>query len=118
MATSVIDYVFRLLGMEYLEKTDFVQVPPKKEELRSYQNRMKKQMQELSNPLLVADREQQTPQTKEVSTLVEATETSSTNLDAIRASSGAPLCIDCGGMTKRNGSCYVCLDCGATTGCS
>ncbi|MDO8311114.1 MAG: hypothetical protein Q7T25_04160, partial [Sideroxyarcus sp.] len=28
MATSVIDYVFRLLGMEYLGRTDFVQVKP------------------------------------------------------------------------------------------
>src|SRR5699024_7995457 len=44
MATSVIDYVFRLLGMEYLGRTDFVQVPPKKEELRSYQNQWRQEM--------------------------------------------------------------------------
>jgi ribonucleoside-diphosphate reductase alpha chain len=32
MATSVIDYVFRLLGMEYLGRTDFVQVKPTKDD--------------------------------------------------------------------------------------
>jgi len=28
MATSIIDYVFRVLGLEYLNRTDLVQVPP------------------------------------------------------------------------------------------
>jgi len=32
MSTSVIDYVFRLLGMEYLGRTDFVQVKPETDE--------------------------------------------------------------------------------------
>lgn len=105
MATSVIDYVFRFLGMEYLEKTDFVQVPPKKEELRSYVNQFGKQ---LNHDLM-----------KEVAVALNGNgETKSSSIDAIKASSGAPLCLDCGGMTKRNGSCYVCLDCGTTTGCS
>lgn len=27
-ATSIIDYIFRVLGMEYLGRTDFIQVPP------------------------------------------------------------------------------------------
>ena len=30
----------------------------------------------------------------------------------------APACQGCGHMTVRNGSCYVCLTCGDTTGCS
>ena len=30
----------------------------------------------------------------------------------------APLCDTCGAITVRNGSCYVCLGCGGTTGCS
>jgi len=28
MATSIVDYIFRVLGMEYLGRTDFVQVKP------------------------------------------------------------------------------------------
>lgn len=30
----------------------------------------------------------------------------------------APACPDCGGMTVRNGTCYKCMNCGSTTGCS
>ncbi|WP_212774720.1 vitamin B12-dependent ribonucleotide reductase [Polycladomyces abyssicola] len=118
MATSVIDYVFRLLGMEYLGRTDFVQVPPKKEELRCYVNEQKRKQQaeakeETSSTRASAEVEQgyrEVTGTQELG--------NNQNIEAIRASSGAPLCIECGGMTKRNGSCYVCLDCGATTGCS
>jgi len=30
----------------------------------------------------------------------------------------SPACPDCGAITVRSGSCYKCLNCGATTGCS
>ena len=30
----------------------------------------------------------------------------------------APLCETCGHITIRSGSCYKCLNCGGTTGCS
>ena len=30
----------------------------------------------------------------------------------------APMCDECGHMTVRNGSCYRCLNCGASLGCS
>ncbi|MBD3362671.1 adenosylcobalamin-dependent ribonucleoside-diphosphate reductase [Candidatus Dojkabacteria bacterium] len=30
----------------------------------------------------------------------------------------APVCAECGSITLRNGSCYKCPNCGATTGCS
>jgi ribonucleoside-diphosphate reductase alpha chain len=112
MATSVIDYVFRLLGMEYLGRTDFVQVPPAKEELRYYVNREKRRQAEAQREQDAAELNANKDYNGNNASL------STENIDAIRASSGAPLCIECGGMTKRNGSCYVCLDCGATTGCS
>ncbi len=120
MATSVIDYVFRLLGMEYLGRTDFVQVPPKKEELRSYQNQWRQEMakaeqrQEEVDTSAHANSEVQ----QAYQEVTGSREPAQDNIEAIRATSGAPLCIECGGMTKRNGSCYVCLDCGSTTGCS
>ena len=30
----------------------------------------------------------------------------------------SPACSDCGSIMVRNGSCYKCLNCGSTSGCS
>jgi ribonucleoside-diphosphate reductase alpha chain len=30
----------------------------------------------------------------------------------------SPACTDCGSIMVRNGSCYKCLNCGSTSGCS
>jgi ribonucleoside-diphosphate reductase alpha chain len=38
-------------------------------------------------------------------------------VNAVQASD-TPSCRHCGSLTKRNGSCYACENCGATTGCS
>ncbi len=35
-----------------------------------------------------------------------------------QAQADAPSCADCGSIMIRNGSCYKCLNCGATSGCS
>jgi ribonucleoside-diphosphate reductase alpha chain len=32
--------------------------------------------------------------------------------------SDAPACAECGSIMVRNGSCYKCINCGATSGCS
>ncbi len=37
---------------------------------------------------------------------------------AFSISSDSPSCMDCGSIMVRNGSCYKCLNCGATSGCS
>jgi ribonucleoside-diphosphate reductase alpha chain len=37
---------------------------------------------------------------------------------AIVQDATAPLCYNCGNQTQRAGSCYVCSSCGSTTGCS
>ena len=30
----------------------------------------------------------------------------------------SPACTDCGSIMVRNGSCYKCMNCGSTSGCS
>jgi len=37
---------------------------------------------------------------------------------AFRNTADAPSCSECGSLTVRSGSCYKCMNCGATTGCS
>jgi ribonucleoside-diphosphate reductase alpha chain len=36
----------------------------------------------------------------------------------VKTAEEAPLCFNCGNMTQRAGSCYVCTACGSTSGCS
>jgi ribonucleoside-diphosphate reductase alpha chain len=44
------------------------------------------------------------------------------NLGATKVSfqtqADAPSCAECGSIMVRNGSCYKCLNCGSTSGCS
>jgi len=46
------------------------------------------------------------------------TESSETTVDFILPEADAPTCADCGSIMVRNGACYKCLNCGATSGCS
>jgi ribonucleoside-diphosphate reductase alpha chain len=39
-------------------------------------------------------------------------------LAGVAQSDDAPSCADCGAIMVRNGSCYRCMNCGATSGCS
>jgi ribonucleoside-diphosphate reductase alpha chain len=40
------------------------------------------------------------------------------SVEFIMPQSDAPSCADCGSIMVRNGACYKCLNCGATSGCS
>ncbi|MBN8555701.1 MAG: vitamin B12-dependent ribonucleotide reductase [Deltaproteobacteria bacterium] len=113
-ATSIIDYVFRVLGMEYLGRTDFVQVKP--EELEA------ENASESSAEVHTAV--DQTPPAPKAATAGSAV----LNKKASGKAGGdsylknmmgdAPFCDGCGHTTVRNGSCYKCLNCGASMGCS
>ena len=37
---------------------------------------------------------------------------------AFQIQADAPSCAECGSIMVRNGSCYKCLNCGSTSGCS
>jgi len=37
---------------------------------------------------------------------------------SFQAQADAPSCAECGSIMVRNGSCYKCLNCGSTSGCS
>ncbi len=93
-ATSVVDFVFRVLGMEYLGRTDFVHVKPVKQERGP----------EPTLPGIVAS-----SPTK----ALESPDELYANLMG-----DAPACSTCGHTTVRNGSCYRCLNCGQSMGCS
>ena len=107
-ATSVIDYIFRVIGMEYLGRTDFVHVQPESTQLLSE---------------VIPTKEQTTPTTKETApvraTTVGEKEAKQGTEALLKGMMGdAPFCNVCGHTTVRNGSCYRCLNCGNSMGCS
>jgi len=107
MSNSIIDYVFRSLGLEYLDRTDIVQVPPKS-------------VQQMDS-VAVENKPQQAKSVQQMdSVAVEKTENSVATVQKVLGDmmGDAPACPDCGHITIRNGSCYKCLNCGNSLGCS
>jgi ribonucleoside-diphosphate reductase alpha chain len=122
ICTSVIDFVFRVLGMEYLGRTDFVQVPPRGIQKNRFENMARLvssgSVQE-SLDLIEMSQAAALPMTNQATlpTLVEET---TDQMDAALGSmdGDAPACPTCGHITVRNGACYKCLNCGDSLGCS
>jgi len=116
-ATSVMDYIFRLLAYEYLDRTDLVHVPdPNKEQ--NHQEEINMQ-QQLSQVRVTAPQAQAPKVTSTVPKAVNATAPVSADIKKLMGTSAdAPACRNCGNITMRNGTCYMCPNCGTTTGCS
>jgi ribonucleoside-diphosphate reductase alpha chain len=97
--TSVVDFIFRLLGMDYLQRTDFVHVIPKA-------------LDEV--PVNGTVQEAST----EIKSKAPLSEGSLLSKHLSEMMGDAPACNTCGHVTVRNGACYKCLNCGNSMGCS
>ena len=126
-ATSVVDYIFRVLGLEYLGRTDFVHVKPADgiEEGMAQADRAeaeRKEMFEEKARLLGVDSEIVEPATRgETAGPAPTTgRMSGGSLDEFLGNmmGDAPFCDTCGHITVRNGACYKCVSCGSSMGCS
>jgi ribonucleoside-diphosphate reductase alpha chain len=111
-ATSVIDYVFRALGVEYLKRDDLAHVSPEAaaETPKSAQTADPLQAQSSSSPAVQAQK----------SNPPDPLRKAASPQDEMLAKLGgdAPFCDTCGHITVRNGTCYKCLNCGNSMGCS
>ncbi|TAN33798.1 adenosylcobalamin-dependent ribonucleoside-diphosphate reductase [Patescibacteria group bacterium] len=129
--TSIIDFVFRVLGMEYLGRMDFVQVKPVGIQKNRAEQMAKLAAEKAGQRLLELNGAE--TEIEEVEEIVQPSLPNMPRTDA--AGKGevtsdamnqqlagmmgdAPPCATCGHVTIRNGSCYKCLNCGSTTGCS
>ena len=109
IATSLVDYIFRRLALDYLSASE-------REELGVLST------SERIQPTLPEVVEQATP-TVGVSdqvTLVDLIEKAELRAPTLSRAVqvDAPMCFQCGNVMQRAGSCYVCSSCGATSGCS
>lgn len=107
-ATSIVDYIFRNLGYEYLNRTDFVHVKPS----QCVSAKDDSVQAKLSPEPSIAEKTKE----EHLSSIDEGIE----KIKQAKAMGyTGDQCGGCGSMkVKRNGSCTVCIDCGATSGCS
>jgi ribonucleoside-diphosphate reductase alpha chain len=126
--TSIVDFIFRALGYEYLGRTDLVHVLDKPEVLNTGTDDWDEvpsgleyaKTPELSSVRVIGATSNGTHLAKAQGiTMVK----SESPLDAVNAAaksmqSDAPACNVCGHITVRSGTCYKCLNCGNSMGCS
>ncbi len=117
-ATSIIDYVFRVLGVEYLQRYDFAQVPPEEVQLELQNPTDLEAAHKVSgaSPSIPPEAAHITPAEQ----VVFGFESGGSVLDQQLGEmmGDAPMCDQCGHITVRNGACYKCLNCGNSMGCS
>ena len=129
MSNSIIDYVFRALGLEYLDRTDIVQVPPKDVTKSETAPVTKSETAPVTKsetaPVTKSEtapvtKSETAPVTKSETAPVEQAENSVATVQEVLGDmmGDAPACNECGHITIRNGSCYKCLNCGNSLGCS
>ena len=155
MSNSIVDYVFRALGLEYLNRTDIVQNPPSdvQESVQDattppVQNATTPPVQDATTPPVqdVVDSSSEVQEVEPTNSssidqsmstnqeiqfvtklqeteILEATDASTNSVTTVQEVLGdmmgdAPACNECGHITIRNGSCYKCLNCGNSLGCS
>jgi len=145
-STSILDYVFRSLGYDYLNRNDFVHVNAIDEvpgtPLES-ENNNREDSSTLTNSEKVADVSPEQKDERDIlikaSALADDVTVTSTNIGGVAAKETRKMgleiaspnqtaqalgytgesCSNCNSMRlKRNGTCTVCEDCGSTTGCS
>jgi ribonucleoside-diphosphate reductase alpha chain len=113
-ATSIIDFIFRCLGYEYLGRTDLVHVLPS-DSFGMMDDDFNPAYQEENKP--VAETKKVTT-TEKVAQPVSNLQTDAMSRHLKEAQSDAPECNVCGHITVRSGTCYKCLNCGNSLGCS
>jgi ribonucleoside-diphosphate reductase alpha chain len=120
-STSVVDYVFRLLALEYLGMTDFAHVKPVDgvgADPRAHGDTTRIERKEgASNPSAAAG-DLFAGEEGDARPVRGGTGTSALSDHLSTMMGDAPFCNLCGHVTVRNGVCYKCMNCGNTMGCS
>ncbi len=123
--TSVIDYVFRVLGYEYLNRTDLVHItgeslsggpvstPPRRADTppvgHDWFTQAGNGRSEAAARAAAAAARSPEPSDGPMPEMMEFNK---------RLLGDAPACEHCGHITIRNGTCYKCINCGTSMGCS
>jgi len=122
-ATSLVDYIFRRLAKEYLSFEEQLElglaslddmVISNEQATLPIDSISSDQPGESTSESAVHEEPLQVPETDKVVGVEEPKD----KIVNVVSDASAPLCSNCGNITQRSGSCYVCTSCGSTTGCS
>ncbi|HEY8388818.1 MAG TPA: vitamin B12-dependent ribonucleotide reductase [Parasegetibacter sp.] len=131
--TSIVDFIFRTLAYEYLNRTDLVHVLDTPEignrgtddwdDVPSTPLEYEKPSPELSSVRVTAPTGSAPTSASPASAPVKAKKAVTGAVDSTQdfmksMQSDAPACNVCGHITVRSGTCYKCLNCGNSLGCS
>jgi ribonucleoside-diphosphate reductase alpha chain len=126
--TSIVDFIFRALGYEYLDRTDLVHVLDKPEVMNTGTD----DWDEPASAEVTAGKPSKQPELSSLRVVASTPQSVKAQKQAVKAESGlgavnaaaksmqsdAPACNTCGHITVRSGTCYKCLNCGNSMGCS
>lgn len=129
MATSVIDYIFRELAVNYLGRYDLAHVDPDEIQGKASPSIVKKlaepefESEEIvSERMIILDKDKAGSYNEKLSDSLFKDEKSkqiSKVKQAIERGFTGDICTECQSLTMvRNGTCLKCMTCGATSGCS
>ncbi len=113
-AKSLTDYIFRFLGTRFLSAEQKQDAGLAATEPDSLQTRTDTPAPVVS----VVEHIEETPPAAIDERIQQPPVDTSYTRPTWQAQADAPSCADCGSIMIRNGSCYKCLDCGSTSGCS
>ncbi len=112
-ATSIMDYLFRVLGVEYLKRYDFAQVKPEPEDQPAIDDPTSNSLARKAESEFPPP-----PALPSADPLRGGQEHGALGAQLEEMMGDAPVCDGCGHITVRNGACYKCLNCGNSMGCS
>ena len=112
-AKSLTDYIFRFLGTRFLsteQKQDAGLAATEPDSLQTDTH--------TPAPVAAVAHIEETPPAAIDARIQQPPVDTSYTRPTWQTQADAPSCADCGSIMIRNGSCYKCLDCGSTSGCS
>jgi ribonucleoside-diphosphate reductase alpha chain len=126
MASSIMDYLFRRLSLEYMTYDERAELGifSRDERIQPTLPGVEESVIETTNGTEIATDPKSAPSVSELVTQIEmgiaptAPLSDLSNPNGIARHSDAPMCMMCGVQMQRAGSCHACPSCGSTSGCS
>ena len=106
VARSIVDYIFRYLGLKFLSEKEQLDIGIKADSDVSTQQ----------TALNLDTKEEEKKEEQDLITATTEVDPSEEKQAEQKATADAPVCANCGSMMMKTGTCYTCLNCASTSG--